>query len=191
MIILSFIDTLEILDRKLLLAINGMYSNFWDVVMYGVSNKYIWIPLYLLLLYYVWKIYGRKSLWVVALFLLAVISADLVSVHLFKNVFLRYRPCHNLEIRDLLHLVNEKCGGKYGFISSHAANTAAIATSGILVFYRKARWLVPVLVMYTLLNCYSRVYLGVHYPSDVLAGCATGMGIGVFWWLLTRKKIES
>ncbi len=179
MIILSFISLLKEIDAKLLLFINGAHSDFADVLMFGVSNKYTWIPLYLLILWLVWKHYGKKGIWVVLSFALAVTLADQISVHLFKNVFQRYRPCHNLDLQGLLHLVNGKCGGKFGFVSSHAANTAAVATVGIFFFRKHAKWIVWVLLGYTLLNCYSRVYMGVHYPSDVVGGFFLGVAGGL------------
>jgi undecaprenyl-diphosphatase len=185
MTLLSFIQSIENIDVKILLAVNGANNSFMDTVMYAISDKLIWIPLYLLLLYFTWKHYKLKGLWVIVAFALAVTTADQISVHLFKNVFQRYRPCHNLDLQDFIHLVKGKCGGKYGFISSHACNTAAVATVGIFFFRKHVKWLVWLLITYALLNSYSRVYLGVHYPSDVVAGAIVGVMCGLFAvWLI-------
>jgi undecaprenyl-diphosphatase len=179
MILLNFIQALKEIDISLLLAINGANNSFFDDVMYSISNKFIWIPLYVLLLYLSFKQYGKKAFLIFGGMILAVIISDQSSVHLFKNVFQRYRPCHNIDLQGLLHLVNDKCGGKFGFISSHASNTATVATMSFLFFGKKFKWLIAVVILYALLNSYSRIYLGVHYPSDVIAGMAVGVLLGL------------
>lgn len=179
MVVLTFIQTLKSADTDLLLTINGAHSSFFDVLMYGISNKFIWIPLYVLLMYISFRVYGKKAFMIIGGMILAVVISDQISVHLFKNIFLRYRPCHNIDLQGLLHLVNDKCGGKFGFISSHACNTATVATMSILFFGKKFKWLVVVVILYALLNSYSRVYLGVHYPSDVIAGMMVGVLLGL------------
>lgn len=190
MIILHFIQALKEIDNQLLLAINGAHNDFFDVVMYAVSNKFIWIPLYVLLIALLIKRYGNKAYWFIGVMILAVIISDQVSVHLFKNLFQRFRPCHNFDLQGLLHLVNDKCGGKFGFISSHASNTATVATMSILFLGRNYRWLVLVVTLYALLNSYSRIYLGVHYPTDVLAGMVVGILTGMVTGFLLLKFIR-
>ena len=128
------IEWLESIDREIVLAVNGMHSPFLDELMWLISGRLTWIPLYLYLFFIVLKEIGSKKAIVFLVFvLLSVAFSDLISVHLFKNVFLRYRPSHNLLIMDQLHFYQEAPGkfyrgGEYGFISSHAANIFAIIT---------------------------------------------------------------
>ncbi len=172
------------LDTQIFLAINGWHNEVWDGIMWWISGKTTWWPFYLLLLTYL----GWKKRWQLALMVLFIILgitlADQTSVHLFKNVFQRIRPCHEPSLEGLVHLVNNKCGGQFGFISSHAANTFGVAFL-VLLWIRK-RWFTGVMVIWALLVAYSRVYLGVHYPGDVLFGGIWGAGCGMLLFYLFR-----
>lgn len=181
------IEFLENIDRALLLWINGLNNATADWFFYYVSWKFTWIPFYILLLYMGYKALKQQS-WLLLLFIpLLILATDQISVHLFKNVFLRYRPCHNLEIKDQIHLVNNYCGGKFGFVSSHAANTAALAMFFWLLLRNKYRyWGWILFAGYAGLISFSRIYLGAHYPFDVLTGIALGLSIGFIFFIIMR-----
>ncbi len=186
------LEWLEHIDRLILLAINGANSPFLDQLMWIISGKLTWIPLYLLLFYLAYKQFGIKgSLLFLCCIVLAIAIADQSSVYLFKNVFERYRPSHNLELQDSLHLyqfANGELyyGGKFGFVSSHAANFAVL-TSFCLLILKRNKWLVIGLIFAHGLVCYSRVYLGVHYPSDVTVGTLVGVLASIIPVILFRK----
>ena len=147
--------------------------------MYWVSNKFFWIPLYLFLFFLAYKQLG-KQIW---LFLIAaallILLSDQISVHAFKNVFMRLRPCHNLLLQSKVHLLNGYCGGMYGFVSSHAANSFALAMFLSLFFKERLKYFGIIIFCWAALNSYSRVYGGVHYPADIATGAILGMGIGI------------
>lgn len=147
--------------------------------MYWFSNKPFWIPFYLLLFYLAYKQVG-KQVWLLALSVALLIAlSDQLSVHAFKNVFLRYRPCHNLLIQDKVHLLNGHCGGTYGFVSSHAANTFALATFLFLFFRNKIKYFGILIFLWATLVSYSRIYSGVHYPADVAVGGLLGISLAL------------
>jgi len=172
---LSFLHFITELDKQILLFINASNTPFLDMLMTSISNKYLWIPLYLLLLIVITIRFKKLTPFIILIVILAIVLADQGSVIFFKNIFHRLRPCHNDELKHLLHLVNGKCGGRFGFISSHAANTTALTTTVVLLFGKKHKWLISIFILYTILNCYSRIYLGVHYPSDIVAGAIYGI----------------
>jgi len=181
---------LERLDQQLFLFLNSCNSPFWDKVMHMVSGIAIWIPLYLAILIYLGFRYKRKFIIILLFIILAAALADLISVHLFKNVFHRLRPCHEPSLEGLIHLVNGYCGGKYGFVSSHATNSFNVAIISLLFIRR--RWFTISIILWALTVGYSRIYLGVHYPGDVICGSILGalIGWGIYeLYTLTDKKI--
>jgi len=182
---MRIIEKIEQLDVSLFLWLNKFHTPFFDVLFERITNKFTWIPLYMFFLFLIIKKYGKQSVWYIMGAILAVILADQISVNFFKEIFQRYRPCHNLEIKQMVHLIKNQCGGKYGFVSSHAANTFAIATYMLLVLPLSNKWLKNTLVFWAALVSYSRIYVGVHYPADILAGSF----LGVFCGLMAFKGI--
>lgn len=175
------LEYLDSIDRLLLLFLNSHHSALFDVVFWHISKNIVWIPLYLFIVYVLFRRLGfKQALIVLVMVVLSVALADLTSVHCFKNVFCRYRPTHNPAIEHLVHIVRDYRGGNYGFISSHAANTMAAAVC--LALFVARRWFWLIMITWALLVGYSRIYLGVHYPFDVLTGYAVGalIAYGIF-----------
>jgi undecaprenyl-diphosphatase len=180
---------LERLDQQLFLFLNSINSPFWDQVMHALSGKIIWVPLYLSILIYMGIKYKRKFLIILLFIILAATLADQSSV-LVKNLVERLRPCHEPSLQGLVHLVNGECGGKFSFVSSHATNSFDVALLSLL-FIRK-RWFTISIVLWAFVVGYTRIYLGVHYPGDVVCGSLLGALIG--WsiyelYVLTDNKI--
>jgi len=167
---------IERLDQQLLLFLNSVNSPFWDQVMYAISGRLIWAPLYLAIIVYLGLKFKRKFLVILLFIIIGITLADQISVHLFKNLFQRLRPCHEPALEGLVHLVKGECGGMFGFVSSHATNSFYVALLSLL-FIRK-RWFTILLVLWASVVGYSRIYLGVHYPGDVICGSILGALIG-------------
>jgi undecaprenyl-diphosphatase len=172
------IDLIVNIDKELFLFLNGFHNSFFDFLMFWISSSIVWIPLYLFFAFLLFKVYNR-GFWLPLISVILIVGlADLASVELFKNVFERLRPCHNPEFDGIVHLVNNKCGGRYSFVSSHAANMFSLATSlwfFIRVKYPKSFIL---LAFWAALIGYSRIYLGVHFPADVVGGSFLGILVG-------------
>ena len=173
------IEYLDKIDRSIFLFLNGIHSPFWDKVMFWISGDTSWIFLYIIMLIGLAVKYRWKMIFIVIAISLTITASDQFSVHFFKEVFERLRPCHNLEISELVHLVNNHCGGKFGFVSSHAANTFALAmlTSGLF----RNKYFTWFIFIWAAIVSYSRIYLGVHYPGDIIGGALLGVFIG---WLM-------
>lgn len=184
-------ESLEALDRSAFLAINGWHAAWADGPMLLVSEMLTWVPLYLLLLFIIQRRYGWRGLgWSVPVIGLMILCSDKGSVLLFKETVQRLRPCHEPTLAGAVHLVKAGCGGLYGFVSSHASNHFAIAVFMVGTLGGTPRWATPVLILWAALICYSRVYLGVHYPGDVLFGGLYGAVIGAVFAVLFRSILQ-
>ncbi len=175
-------------DKQLLLWMNGSSSYFLDGVFWTATSKWTWIPMGAMMLYILFKNNGLwKGLLTVVLTALVVLAADQLASSVCKPFFHRYRPAQDGEIMFLVDVVNGYRGGLYGFVSSHAANTFAVAL--FLSLEVKNLWFSLVNVAWILINIYSRIYLGVHYPGDILFGAILGTLVGLgFYYLHTRLK---
>lgn len=174
---------LEHIDQQVFLFLNSMHTPFWDSVMYTLSGRVIWAPLYLAILIFLGVRYKRKFFILLIFIVLAITLSDQLSV-ILKNITHRLRPCHEPTLSGLVHMVNNECGGVYSFVSSHASNSFNVAF--LSLSFIKRRWYTISIIVWASLICYSRIYLGVHYPGDVLCGAILGGFVG---WSMYRSFI--
>ncbi len=183
------IDYLIDLDTDIFLYLNDMHSSFWDKFMWLFSGKFIWIPMYLMFLIVFFKDFSwRRSTVLILGIALAVTLADQLCGNFLRYYFTRLRPANpDNPISMLVHIVEGYRGGAYGFPSCHAANSFALAAFSSLLF-RKKRFTIFIM-LWAVLNSYSRIYLGVHYPGDLLVGGIIGALSGTLWYYIARTVI--
>lgn len=177
------------IDEKLLLAINGCHNDYFDHFMYLFSDRWIWVPMYVVILYVMIRNFSfRKTIVCLIAIALTITIADQVGASLIRPIVERMRPS-NLDnpISDLVHIVNNHRSGRYGFPSCHAANTFGLAFFVCFLFRR--RWLTAFLMFWAVVTCYSRVYLGLHYPGDLFFGMILGLLSATMVYLIMRKLI--
>lgn len=182
---MNLLDIFKSVDTQLFLFINGIHTSFFDGFMYAVSYKLTWIPLYISVLYFVIKRWKREAIWVVLALILCIVISDQISSDLFKNLFKRLRPSHAENLKGLVHLVKGYSGGKYGFASSHAANAFGFALLSSLLVKRKI--FSYAIFAWAFITAYSRIYLGVHYPLDILGGVVVGSLAALSCFVVIRK----
>ncbi len=180
------LDSIISKDIELLIYLNNLGTLQWDGFWLFITNKFYAIPLYLFLLVFTYKYFGLKKTIVVVLFIVLLITLSDQTSNLFKYGFKRLRPCHNENISHLIRLLKSSCGGMYAFFSAHAANSMAIAVFFGLLLKAKLKYVLPTLVLWAVLVAYSRIYIGVHFPLDVI----TGMFFGVLYGTIFYKFLQ-
>jgi len=171
------IDQLSALDKRLFLFFNGLHSPALDSIMVLLSKTMVWAPLYVVLLIVIVRAFRLRSWTVLLTIAIIILATDQVTSSFMKPFFARLRPSHEPSLEGLIHLVDGYRGGMFGFASSHAANTIGIATFLTLLFRNYFPWM-ALLFFWSGLVSYTRIYLGVHYPGDILAGAMVGVVVG-------------
>lgn len=169
-------------DQQLLLRLNGSDSAFWDGFWMAVTTVGTWLFFYVSLLYVLLRSYKSRQILTIVLFLgLAILMADQVASGICKPYFQRFRPTHEPLLEGQVDIVRGYVGGLYGFMSSHAANGFAICTFMSLIL--RYRWTTMVMILYAVVTSFSRIYLGLHYPGDILCGGLWGCVSGVLAYM--------
>ncbi|MCH7513935.1 MAG: phosphatase PAP2 family protein [Bacteroidetes bacterium] len=177
------IEFLDALDKELFLFLNGFHSPFMDQVMFRLTNQLTWIPFFLFIIYILSKNYKRQTLWILLGVVIAITLSDQLVSGIMKPLFERLRPSHSPDLEVMVHTVNGYKGGLYGFASSHAANSFGLAMFLWRVSRDKIKW-IWVMFAWAVLFSYTRIYLGVHYPGDIITGGLLGAGFGYLTALL-------
>jgi undecaprenyl-diphosphatase len=171
------LETIKAVDESLFLFLNAQHNSFFDPLMWLFSEKLFWGPLYV---WFLWLLHKRypKHYWTVLVTILLMIVVSDQLCNLAKDNIMRLRPSHKSHLYSVVHIINDYRGGMYGFYSGHSSNAFAVAFFMISLVAGKQKYIIPVSFIYAILTAYSRIYLGVHYPGDVLAGAIIGALVG-------------
>lgn len=177
------VENLLSYERELFFALNGSNSVFLDNMFWTLTGRIIWIPVILFLLFmFFYKVPKKEGIIVTICFILVFVFCDQVASSFFKPFFERLRPTHHPDFENFVDIVNGYKGGLYGFISSHAANAFGISVFLSLLFRNK--WIIISSFLWATLNSYTRIYLGVHFVSDVIGGIIVGSVVALLIYLL-------
>ncbi len=171
-------EYLKTLDTELFLFLNGSHNAFFDPIMFWLSDKLIWIPMYLLIIFLIIRRYKLQGVLILVFIALTIVLCDQTASGLLKNTVQRLRPSHDPALTGLVHLSKAGPGGLYGYASSHAANVFGLATFLCFALDEKFKMLKYWMFIWAILVSYSRIYNGVHYPGDVITGILIGSAFG-------------
>ena len=180
------IESLLEYDIELFLFLNNLGTPTWDSFWMFYTTKFNWIPLYALLLFFMYKKLNTKMFVLTIIVAILMVSFTDQVTNLFKHGLMRLRPCYNSDLDGLMRLVKSHCGGKYSYFSGHASNSMAVAVFCGLMLKSRFKYIIFILLFWSVLMAYSRIYIGVHYPLDVVCGMLFGAFSG-----FTFFKLES
>ncbi len=177
------------LDEQVFLWLNGIHTPWLDPIMAILTKTMVWLPLYFVLIFLLVKDY-KKGSWLILLgLIISILLTDQITSSLMKPFFERLRPSHEPSLANAIHLVNDERGGMYGFASSHAANTFGVAIFVWLALHKSYKLIFLIFVWATIMS-YSRIYLGLHYPGDILTGALIGITVGLSCFIAVDKIRE-
>lgn len=178
------IDQLLQLDTAVFVFLNNLGTTGWDGFWLAYTAKFNWIPFYAVLLYFVFKQMPLKTFLItIVVVALMIVVTDQIT-NLFKYGFQRLRPCYAEDLIGKMRLVKSGCGGRYGYFSGHASNSMAVAIFIGLTLKTRFKYLIYILGIWAILMGYSRIYIGVHYPLDVVSGLLFGGTVGFLFFKL-------
>jgi membrane-associated phospholipid phosphatase len=186
---ISFWHRLDEWDKWLFVKLNSQWTNpFFDAVFPFIRNPVIWAPLYIFIAAFIGLNYGKKGLWWSLLFICTVSVTDMIGARVFKEFVQRPRPCQDPEFMNYVRLLLKQCSGSFSFVSNHAANHFGIATFSVLTFRGVFKRWMYLFYFWAFLIGYAQVYVGVHYPLDVVGGAVLGILAGSLSAWLYHKK---
>ena len=172
------LDRIKQIDTELLIFLNNLGNQSWDPLWVSITDKFTFLPLFILIIFFLFKKNGTKGLLVILLFISVLILFTDQFTNVVKDFTQRLRPCRLDELQGLLRDIDIRCG-KYGFFSAHAANSISVTIFIInCVDESVKKFLKPVLILWVMIFSYSRIYLGVHYPLDTVFGLSFGIFSG-------------
>ncbi len=185
------LEILNSIDQQLFLAINnGLQNSFLDWLCPILRNQKVWYPLYAVLIFFIYKKYKKETLWIIIGAAILILISDQLSANLIKHLVQRLRPCNDPTFRNQVHLL-VNCGNGFSFVSAHATNHFSIAIYMIGFFKAQRKWFLPIALFWAASIAVSQVYVGVHYPLDIICGALLGSFLGYIFSSFILKKMKA